>query len=91
MKNNLFRFAKVAVKTVLASVVLLAFAQCDGMGGEKVNGTTVEVTMPDSMCRVFDFYGDDIVRVFQDPKEARCATPWLILPHRFSCLIPDAT
>ena len=49
MKNNLFRFAKVAAKTALASVVLLAFAQCDGMGGEKVNGTTVEVTMPDSM------------------------------------------
>ena len=66
--NFMTRCVKAAGMAVLAAVVLLTFAQCDGMGGEKVNGTTVEVTMPDSMCRVFDFYGDDIVRVFQDPQ-----------------------
>ena len=75
MKNNLIRFAKMAAKTAMASVVILAFAQCDGMGGEKVNGTTVEVIMPDSMCRVFDFYGDDIVRVFQDPQGGEMRDP----------------
>ena len=75
MKNNFIRFAKAAANTALASVFLLTFAQCDGMGGKKVNGTTVEVIMPDSMCRVFDFYGDDIVRVFQDPQGGEMRDP----------------
>ena len=75
MKKILNRFAKVAANTALAAVALLTFAQCDGMGGEQVNGTTVEVIMPDSVCRVFDFYGDDIVRVFQDPQGGEMRDP----------------
>ena len=75
MKKILNRFAKVAANTALAAVALLTFAQCDGMGGEQVNGTTVEVIMPDSMCRVFDFYSDDIVRVFQDPQGGEMRDP----------------
>ena len=75
MKKLLNRFAKVAANTALAAVALLTFAQCDGMGGEQVNGTTVEVIMPDSMCRVFDFYSDDIVRVFQDPQGGEMRDP----------------
>ena len=73
--NFMTRCVKAAGMAVLAAVVLLTFAQCDGMGGVKVNGTTVEVTMPDSMCRVFDFYGDDIVRVFQDPQGGEMRDP----------------
>ena len=88
MKNNLFRFAKVAAKTALAAVVLLSFAQCDGMGGKKVNGTTVEVIMPDSMCRVFDFYGDDIVRVFQDPQGGEMRDPVATPPAQILVVNP---
>ena len=73
--NFMTRCVKAAGMAVLAAVVLLTFAQCDGMGGVKVIGTTVEVTMPDSMCRVFDFYGDDIVRVFQDPQGGEMRDP----------------
>ena len=40
-----------------------------------MNGTVVEVYMADSTCRVFDFYGDDIVRVFQDPQGGEMRDP----------------
>ena len=80
MKNLSNRFPKVAAKLALAAVILLTFAQCDGMGGVKVDGTTVEVTMPDSTCRVLDFYGDDIVRVFQDPQGGEMRDP-VATPH----------
>ena len=61
--------------TAMAVVALLTFAQCTGKGGATVNDTTVEVIMPDSMCRVFDFYGDDIFRVFQDPQGGEMRDP----------------
>ncbi len=77
MKNNFIRFARIAAKTALAAVTLLTFAQCNGV---KVDGTTVEVYMPDSMRRVFDFYGDDIVRVFQDPQGGELRDP-VATPH----------
>ena len=77
MKNNFIRFARIAAKTALAAVTLLTFAQCNGV---KVDGTTVEVYMPDSMRRVFDFYGDDIVRVFQDPQGGELCDP-VATPH----------
>ena len=70
----MIRFAKVAAKTALAAGLLLTFAQCGGKG-EVVNGTVVEVYMADSTCRVFDFYGDDIVRVFQDPQGGEMRDP----------------
>ena len=70
----MIRFAKVAAKTALAAGLLLSFAQCGGKG-EVVNGTVVEVYMADSTCRVFDFYGDDIVRVFQDPQGGEMRDP----------------
>ena len=74
MRNLMIRFAKVAAKTALAAGLLLTFAQCGGKG-EVVNGTVVEVYMADSTCRVFDFYGDDIVRVFQDPQGGEMRDP----------------
>ena len=80
MKNLSNRFPLVAAKVALAAVILLTFAQCDGMGGVKVDGTVVEVTMPDSTCRVLDFYGDDIVRVFQDPQGGEMRDP-VATPH----------
>ena len=70
----MIRFAKVTAKTALAAGLLLSFAQCGGKG-EVVNGTVVEVYMADSTCRVFDFYGDDIVRVFQDPQGGEMRDP----------------
>ena len=70
----MIRFAKVAAKTALAAGLLLTFAQCGGKG-EVVNDTVVEVYMADSTCRVFDFYGDDIVRVFQDPQGGEMRDP----------------
>ncbi|MBR4042902.1 MAG: DUF5110 domain-containing protein [Bacteroidaceae bacterium] len=80
MNKLLNRFAQVTTRLALAAVTLLAFAQCDGMGGAKVDGTTVKVTMPDSTCRVLDFYGDDIVRVFQDPQGGEMRDP-VATPH----------
>ena len=74
MRNLMIRFAKVTAKTALAAGLLLSFAQCGGKG-EVVNGTVVEVYMADSTCRVFDFYGDDIVRVFQDPQGGEMRDP----------------
>ena len=73
MKNNFIRCAKAAGKVAMAAVALLTFAQCKE--GEKVNDTTVEVCFADSVCRVFDFYGDDIVRVFQDPQGGEMRDP----------------
>ena len=75
MKNNFIRCAKAAGKIAMAAVALLTFAQCSGKEGEKVNDTTVEVCFADSVCRVFDFYGDDIVRVFQDPQGGEMRDP----------------
>ena len=75
MKNNFIRCAKAAGKVAMAAVALLTFAQCSGKEGEKVNDTTVEVCFADSVCRVFDFYGDDIVRVFQDPQGGEMRDP----------------
>ena len=71
MKNNLIRCAGNAM---LAAVALLAFTQC-GKGEVKVNDTVVEVYMADSTCRTFDFYGDDIFRVFQDPEGGEMRDP----------------
>ena len=75
MKNFVNRIARMASMAMMAAVVLLTFAQCCGKEVAKVNDTTVEVIMPDSMCRVFDFYGDDIVRVFQDPQGGEMRDP----------------
>ena len=74
-KNCINRFAKMASKVAMAAVVLLTFAQCGGMGEVKVNGTTVEVCFDDSVYRTFDFYGDNIVRVFQDPQGGEMRDP----------------
>lgn len=74
MKNNFIQCTRALSKMAMAAAMLLTFAQCGGKG-EVVNGTTVEVIMPDSMCRVFDFYGDDIVRVFQDPQGGEMRDP----------------
>ena len=75
MKNFVNRIAKVAGLAMMATVVLLTFAQCCGKEVAKVNDTTVEVCFADSTCRVFDFYGDDIVRVFQDPQGGEMRDP----------------
>ena len=75
MKNFFNRIAKVTGMAAMATVVLLAFAQCCGKEGVKVDDTVVEVYMADSTCRVFDFYGDDIVRVFQDPQGGEMRDP----------------
>ncbi len=64
----------------MAAIVLFVFAHCGNGGGVKVDSTTVEVTMPDSTCRVLDFYGDDIVRVFQDPQGGEMRDP-VATPH----------
>ena len=58
----------------VAAAVLLTFAQCGG-GGVKVDGTVVKVYLTDSVCRAFDFYGDNIVRVFQDPQGGEMRDP----------------
>ena len=75
MKNRINRLARMASKLAMAAVVLLTFAQCGGKGEMKVNGTTVEVCFADSVCRTFDFYGDNIVRVFQDPQGGEMRDP----------------
>lgn len=77
MKNNFMRCVKAAA---MAAIVLLAFAQCGGKGGVKVDGTVVEVYLADSVCRTFDFYGDDIFRVFQDPQGGELRDP-VATPH----------
>ena len=75
MKNSIYRFAKAASKVAMAAAVLLAFARCGGGGEVNVDGTTVEVYLADSVCRTFDFYGDNIVRVFQDPQGGEMRDP----------------
>ena len=77
VENKTIRCFKVAA---MAAIVLFVFAHCGNGGGVKVDGTTVEVTMPDSTCRVLDFYGDDIVRVFQDPQGGEMRDP-VATPH----------
>ena len=59
----------------VAAAVLLTFAQCGSKGGVRVDGTVVKVYLADSVCRAFDFYGDNIVRVFQDPQGGEMRDP----------------
>ena len=75
MKNYFNRLAKVASKVAMAAVVLLAFAQCGAKGEVEVDGTIVKAYFADSVCRTFDFYGDNIVRVFQDPQGGELRDP----------------
>ena len=75
MKNYFNRLAKVASKAAMAAVVLLAFAQCGAKGEVEVDGTIVKAYFADSVCRTFDFYGDNIVRVFQDPQGGELRDP----------------
>ena len=75
MKNYFNRLAKAASMMAVAAAVLLTFAQCGGKGGVKVDGTVVKVYLADSVCRAFDFYGDNIVRVFQDPQGGEMRDP----------------
>ena len=75
MKNYFNRLAKAASMMAVAAAVLLTFAQCGGKGGVKVYGTVVKVYLADSVCRAFDFYGDNIVRVFQDPQGGEMRAP----------------
>ena len=75
MKNYFNRLAKVASKAAVAAVVLLGFAQCGAKGEVEVDGTMVKAYFADSVCRTFDFYGDNIVRVFQDPQGGELRDP----------------
>ncbi len=75
MKNYFNRLAKAASMMAVAAAVLLTFAQCGGKGGVRVDGTVVKVYLADSVCRAFDFYGDNIVRVFQDPQGGEMRDP----------------
>ena len=75
MKNFFNRISKATAMTAMAVVALLTFAQCNGKGGTTVNDTTVEVYLADSVCRIFDFYSDDIFRVFQDPQGGEMRDP----------------
>ena len=75
MKSFFNRIAKATMMTAVAVVALLTFAQCNGKGEMTVNDTMVKVYLADSVCRTFDFYGDDIFRVFQDPQGGELRDP----------------
>ena len=87
MKNYLIRCARMASMAAVAAVVILTFAQCGG-GGRVCDGTSVEVCFADSVCRTFDFYGDNIVRVFQDPQGGEMRDPVATPPAQILVLNP---
>ena len=88
MKDLSNRLLKIISNVALATMTILTLTQCDGMGGTAINGTSVEITMPDSTCRVLDFYSDDIVRVFQDPQGGAMRDPVATPPAQILVLNP---
>jgi alpha-glucosidase (family GH31 glycosyl hydrolase) len=79
MKNRIIKCAK-AMATVVTAVVVLTFVQCTTKGNGKVDDTLVKVFLADSTCRTFDFYGDNIFRLFQDPQGGEMRDP-VATPH----------
>lgn len=66
---------RLCTKTIAMVLLTMTFVQCKTKTETQIAGTTVEVCFADSACRVFDFYGDNIVRVFQDPQGGEMRDP----------------
>ena len=57
---------------------------------QQINPTTVEVFFQDNKCIVFDFYGDNIFRMFRDDQEGILRSPASTPPARILVAQPRA-
>lgn len=60
----------------------------EGVSGRIINPTTAEVSLPGGLSLTVDFYGDNIVRLFCDPKGGIVRNPEAQPPA--DILVPDA-
>ncbi|MDE6544542.1 MAG: hypothetical protein K2L63_00430, partial [Paramuribaculum sp.] len=66
----------------------LPLVASEGVAGRIINPTTAEVSLPGGMTLTVDFYGDNIVRLFCDPKGGIVRNPEAQPPA--DILVPDA-
>ena len=80
--------AKILLAALLLAVGETAFADGKAVSGiRQINPTTVEITYSDGGVMTVDFYGQNVFRLFRDPRVASFVIQLVILQHVFSSII----